>query len=76
MAHWKISAKSNESVNGIRLEKTMFVEMVTTSISDPLRTNVCTSHPQIGALFMNKYGVDLYKKGLISPTNIRSERIS
>ena len=54
----------------------MFVEMVTTSTSDPLRTNVSTSHPQIGTLFMNKYGVDLYKKGLISPTNLRSERIS
>ena len=76
MAYWKLSVIRTGTVNGVRLEKTMFVEMVTTSISDPLRTNTSTSHPQIGALFMNKYGVDLYKKGLISPTNIRSERIS
>ena len=76
MAHWKISVIRSGTVNAVRLEKTMFVEMVTTTTSDPLRTNVGTSHPQIGALFMNKYGVDLYKKGLISPSNLRSERIS
>ena len=76
MAHWKISVIRSGTVNAVRLEKTMFVEMVTTSTSDPLRTNVSTNHPQIGALFMNKYGVDLYEKGLISPTNLRSERIS
>lgn len=76
MAHWKISVIRTGTVNGIRLEKTMFVEMVTTSTSDPLRTNVSTSHPQIGAIFMNKYGVDFYKAGLVSPTNLRSERIS
>lgn len=76
MAHWKISVIRTGNVNTVRLEKTMFVEMITSSTLDPLRTNVSTNHPQIGALFMNKYGVDLYKKGLISPTNLRSERIS
>jgi len=76
MAHWKISVKSNASVNKIRLEKTMFVEMVTTSTGDPLRTNISTSHPQIGALFMNKYGVDLHKAGVVSPSYLSSERIS
>ena len=63
MAHWKISVIRTGTVNAVRLEKTMFVEMITTSTSDPLRTNVGTSHPQIGTLFLNKYGVDLYKKG-------------
>ena len=75
MAHWKISVIRSGMVNAVRLEKTMFVEMITSSTSDPLRTNVSISHPQIGTLFLNKYGVDLYKKGLISPTNLRSERI-
>ena len=76
MAHWKISVIRAGTVNTVRLEKTMFVEMITSSTSDPLRTNVGTNHPQIGALFLNKYGIDLYKKGLISPTNLRLERIS
>ena len=76
MAHWKISVKNNESVNGVRLEKTMFVEMVTTSTSDPLTTNAGTNRPLIGDLFKNKYGVDLNKAGVITPSHLRSERIS
>lgn len=76
MAHWKISVIRTGNVNTVRLEKTMFVEMITSSTLDPLRTNVSTSHPQIGALFMNKYGVDLLEAGLISPSHLQSEKIS
>ena len=76
MAHWKISVTRSVSVNRIRLEKSMFVEMITSSTSDPLRTNIMTSHPQIGELFRSKYGVDLYKAGVVNSSYLHSERIS
>lgn len=76
MALWKISVKNSESVNGIRLEKGMFVEYVSQSnFSDPLRTNPAENKPLIGQLFMNKYGIDLLKKGLISTTHLISEKV-
>lgn len=47
MALWRISVKRSESVNGVRLEKGMFVEMVTpVSMSDPLRSNVTENKPK------------------------------
>lgn len=77
MALWRISVKRSESVNGIRLEKGMFVEMVTpVSMSDPLRSNPGENKPKINNLFVNKYGVDLLKPGLISVTHLESEKIS
>ena len=77
MALWKISVKRSESVNGIRLEKGMFVEMVTpVSMSDPLRSNPGENKPKINNLFVSKYGVDLLKPSLISVTHLESEKIS
>ena len=76
MAHWKISVKSSGTVNAIRLEKTMFVEMITNSLSDPLRSNPVANKPLINKLFVNKYGIDLLKAGLISTVHLQAERIS
>ena len=77
MALWRISVKSSGTVNGIRLEKGMFVEMVTpVSMSDPLRSNPGENKPKINNLFVSKYGIDLLKAGLISPSHLQSENIS
>lgn len=77
MALWRISVKSSETVNGIRLEKGMFVEMPTpVSMSDPLRSNVGENKPKINNLFVSKYGIDLLKAGLISINHLESEKIS
>ena len=77
MALWRISVKRSESVNGVRLEKGMFVEMVTpVSMSDPLRSNPGENKPKINNLFVSKYGVDLLKPGLISVNHLESEKIS
>ena len=52
MALWRISVKRSESVNGIRLEKGMFVDMVTpVGMSDPLRSNLGANQPKINNLF-------------------------
>jgi hypothetical protein len=77
MALWRISVKRSESVNGIRLEKGMFVDMVTpVSMSNPLNSNPGENKPKINNLFVSKYGVDLLKAGLISPSHLQSEKIS
>lgn len=77
MALWRISVKRSESVNGVRLEKGMFVEMVTpVSMSNPLNSNPGENKPKINNLFVGKYGVDLMKAGLISPSHLQSEKIS
>ena len=77
MALWRISVKRSESVNGIRLEKGMFVDMVTpVGTSDPLGSNLGANQPKINNLFVGKYGVDLLKAGLICTAHLQSEKIS
>lgn len=75
MALWRISVKNSGSVNGVRLEKGMSVECVTQSTSNPLQTNLTKNKPIIGKLFMNKYGVDLEKAGLINTSRLTCEKI-
>lgn len=75
MAHWKISVKTNGTINGVRLEKGMSVECVTTSTSNPLQTNLTKNKPMIGQLFKSKYGVDLEKAGLINVSRLTCEKI-
>ena len=77
MALWRISVKRSESVNGIRLEKGMIVDMVTpVSMSNPLNSNPGENKPKINNLFVSKYGVDLLKPGLISVSHLQAEKIS
>lgn len=76
MALWRISVKRSESVNGIRLEKGMFVDMVVpTTMSNPLTSNSHENKPKINNLFVSKYGVDLLKAGLISVGHLQAEKI-
>ena len=75
MVLWRSSVKTGGTVNGVRLEKGMYVECVTTSTSNPLQTNLTKNKPMIGQLFMNKYGVDLEKAGLISTSRLTCEKI-
>ena len=77
MALWRISVKSSGTVNGIRLEKGMFVDMVTpVTMSNPLNSNPRENKPKINNLFVSKYGIDLLKAGLISVTYLQAEKIS
>lgn len=75
MALWRITVKTSGTVNGVRLEKGMSVECVTTSTSNPLQTNLTKNKPIIGNLFLSKYGVDLEKAGLINPGRLTCEKI-
>ena len=77
MALWRISVKNSRSVNGVRLEKGMFVDMVTpVTMSNPLNCNPGENKPKINNLFVSKYGIDLSKAGLISVADLRAEKIS
>lgn len=74
MALWKISVKTTGVVNGIRLEKGMFIEMATNGIN-PLQA-VSTHKSQISQLFCNKYGIDLLKGNLVNAGRLTCEKIS
>jgi hypothetical protein len=77
MALWRISVKHSRSVNGVRLEKGMFVDMVTPiTMSNPLNCNPNENKPKINNLFIGKYGIDMLKAGLISVTDLQAEKIS
>lgn len=77
MALWRISVKRSESVNGIRLEKGMFVDMVTPiTMSNPLNCNPNENKPKINNLFVSKYGIDMLKRDLISVGHLQAEKIS
>ena len=75
MALWKILVKTSGTINGVRIEKGMSVECVTQSTSNPLQTNLTKNKPIICRLFLNKYGVDLEKAGLINPGRLSCEKI-
>lgn len=73
MPLWKISIKTSGTVNGVHLEKGMFVEMVTNGIN-PLQA-VSAHKLQIAQLFMNKYGIDLIKGNLVNSGRLSCEKI-
>lgn len=66
MATWRITVKTSGCTNGVRLEKGMFVDMVTKTSSRPINSNPKETHPIIAQLFMNKYGVDVMKANAIA----------
>ena len=74
MALWKISVKNSGTVNGVRLEKGMSVDYVTKTSTSPL-SSLSQNKEQIGRLFMNKYGIDLLKAGLVNTGGLTCEKI-
>lgn len=75
MALWKISVKRTGTINSVRLEQGMYVEMTTISTSNPLTCNPLQNAPQISRLFENKYGIDLMKGHLVSTSYLESVKI-
>ena len=59
MPIWKFTTKMKRYCNGVIIEKGITVEVVTTTISNPLGTP--QGRDQIAAAFMTKYGVDMKK---------------
>ena len=74
MALWKISVKNSGTINGVRLEKGMFVDYVTKTNTSPLSA-LSQNKEQIGRLCLNKYGIDLLKAGLVNMGRLTCEKI-
>ena len=74
MALWKIAVKNSGTFNGVRIEKGMSVEYVTISTTPPLSA-LSQNKDKIAQLFMNKYGIDLNKAGLVNTGRLSCENI-
>ena len=63
MPLFRITTKQSKNANGIRIEKGMSVEVVTSSMSNPLTTN---GGQAVADAFMRVYGIDATKAGILS----------
>lgn len=63
MPLYRITTKQMKNTNGIRIEKGMSVEVVTSSMSNPLTTN---GGQVVADAFMRIYGIDAKKAGILS----------
>ena len=73
MALWKIEITQTGTINGVHIEKGMFVEMVTSSTTPPM--SMSKNYEAIGQLFKNKYGIDLVKARIISQGRMSCTKI-
>ena len=71
MALFKITVKQNVLTNGVRLEKGMSVEVVST-YGNPVSTN---GGKEVVDAFMRKYGVDLKKAHALSSVYLEIVKI-
>lgn len=71
MALFKITVKQNVLTNGVRLEKGMSVEVVST-YGNPVSTN---GGKEVVEAFMRKYGVDIKKAHALSSVYLETEKI-
>ena len=72
MALFQITTKHGKSVNGMRIEPGMTVQVVTQSMSNPVTTN--GGQPVIDA-FMRIYGIDIKKAGCLNMADLDVERV-
>lgn len=73
MPLFKITVKTSKNSNGIRIEKGMSVEVVTSSTSsNPLTTN---GGQLVADAFMRIYGIDAKKAGILSTVYLDVQKI-
>lgn len=73
MPLFRITVKTAKNSNGIRIEKGMVVEVVTSSTSsNPLTTN---GGQLVADAFMRIYGIDAKKAGILSTVYLNVQRI-
>lgn len=63
MPLFRITTKQSKNANGIRIEKGMSVDVVTSSMSNPLTTN---GGQAVADAFMRVYGIDAKNAGILS----------
>ncbi len=72
MPLFRITTKQSKNANGIRIEKGMSVEVVTSSMSNPLTTN---GGQAVADAFMRIYGIDAKKAGILSTVYLDVVRV-
>lgn len=72
MPLYRITTKQMKNTNGIRVEKGMSVEVVTSSMSNPLTTN---GGQAVADAFMRIYGIDAKKAGILSTVYLDVQKI-
>ena len=63
MPLFRVTVKQSKNTNGVRVEKGMSVEVVTSSFSNPLTTN---GGQAVADAFYRIYGIDAKKAGILS----------
>ena len=71
MPRFRITTKNRKTVNGIRIEPGMSVEVVTQSMSNPVITNGGQS---VIDAFYRIYGIDIKKAGCLNMIDLSVER--
>ncbi len=72
MPLFRITTKQSKNANGIRIEKGMSVDVVTSSMSNPLTTN---GGQAVADAFMRVYGIDAKKAGILSTVYLDVVRV-
>ena len=69
---YRITVKSPKNTNGVRIERGMSVDVVTSSLSGPVSTN---GGQVVADAFMRIYGIDIKKAGALNRAWLDVERI-
>ena len=73
MSLFKATIKRSATVNGIRLEKGMSVDVVSKFTTNPLNTN---GGHEVSDAFLRKYGIDIRKANAVSSSYIDMIKIN
>ena len=69
---YRVTVKSSNNTNGIRVERGMSVDVVTNNITNPVTTN---GGQAVADAFMRIYGIDIRKAGALSMAYLDVQRI-
>lgn len=69
---YRVTVRQSKNTNGVRIERGMYVDVVTNSLSDPVSTN---GGQVVADAFMRIYGIDIKKAGALNRAWLDVERI-
>ncbi len=69
---YRVTVRQSKNTNGVRIERGMYVDVVTNSFGDPVSTN---GGQVVADAFMRIYGIDIRKAGALSRAWLDVERI-
>lgn len=69
---YRITVKNSKISNGIRIDRGMYVDVVSNSMSNPVTTN---GGQAVVDAFMRIYGIDIRRAGALSMVYLDVERI-